>query len=299
MQLKLIELFRYFPWRHTGCDFLILIQESAFLGFVPFPDTLDSVGNIILQKSDCTSKLPDTVKVSNQTVIRVNDLLVLILQGKHIGFLQDDGIRSQEGCLHRLSWGADPNILPEWIFFDRYLAYKKAVANFKAIRRELLRDLPCIQTFRLIVCILDGCRGDHVLRLDPIMRAQILYDGFISTIDRPKRPCDQMKLILDDQFWREERFDWHYFGSRKSVFLVMTLRMFYANRNISIAAALTVNPSEKGIRLLVPRQSCELVDRWQDDGRAFCVDFLVHQIYWNRDVMKLKLRTRKTSRMPW
>ena len=55
-----------------GCNLLILVQESAFPGFVTilgtivtFINTLDSVGNIVLQKSDCSTEFSDTVEISD------------------------------------------------------------------------------------------------------------------------------------------------------------------------------------------------------------------------------------------
>ena len=91
------------------------------------------------------------------------------------------------------------------------------------------------------------------------MRAHVLDDGLIRTIDGPKRPCDQMKLILNNKLRREKRLHLRNLCSRKTG-CPPVFRMFCTNRNISVTAALAINSSEQSVRVHVPRQSRELVD---------------------------------------
>ena len=226
-----------------------------------FFNPIYSCRDIVLKKPNSTAKFTDTVKVSDQGVVWIYDSLVLILQRVRVASLQKDGIGSQKGGLHRLARCADSNIFAERFFFNGYLAYKEAVSDLKTIWWKLHRFFSGIQALYLVISILDCCSGNHILRLDIIMCTHVLDNSFICTVDRSEWAGNQVKLILDNQFRREERFHFFHSYSRETVCLVMTFGMFCSDCNVSITFTLTVNSSKQSICVDVPRQPCEFVYR--------------------------------------
>lgn len=72
-----------------------MIQISLFIQAVFILDTINSLRNVVLQKSDGTTKFSDTVEVSDQRIVRINHILIFLLQGVGISGLQNNGINTK------------------------------------------------------------------------------------------------------------------------------------------------------------------------------------------------------------
>ena len=67
----------------------LLIQTVFIL------DAIDSFRNVVLQKSDGTAKLSNTVEVPDQRIIWIDNLLIFVLERVSISCLKDDSVHTK------------------------------------------------------------------------------------------------------------------------------------------------------------------------------------------------------------
>ena len=58
-------------------------------------DAIDSFRNVVLQKSDGTAKLSNTVEVPDQRLIWIDNLLIFVLERVRISCLKDDSVHTK------------------------------------------------------------------------------------------------------------------------------------------------------------------------------------------------------------
>ena len=132
-----------------------MVQVPLLIQAILILDTINSLRNVVLQKSDRTAKLSDTVEITDKRIVRINHILILILQGICISSLQYNGVNTKQSSLNRLTWCAYTHIFSERIIIYGNLSDEETVPNFKAIRRELRCILSCVKASGLCLRIFD------------------------------------------------------------------------------------------------------------------------------------------------
>ena len=101
-----------------------MVQVPLLIQTVLILDTINSLRNVVLQKSDRTAKLSDTVEITNKRIVRINHIFILILQGICISSLQDNGVNTKQSSLNRLSGCTDA-----YIFSERIILYGNIITH--------------------------------------------------------------------------------------------------------------------------------------------------------------------------
>ena len=133
-----------------------MICVAPFAHVILLLNAYDTLGNVILKKTDCTAKFTDTVVISDQCVVRIDYIPEFLSLGEVIYLLQENRVNAQQGCPDGLAVPAHTNISPERIVSYRYFLNKETVANVKSIGRELSRLPACVQASGLRRSVFDG-----------------------------------------------------------------------------------------------------------------------------------------------
>ena len=89
-----------------------------------------------------------------------------------------------------------------------------------------------------------------------------------------------MQLVLNNQFRRQKRSDVNHRGCwQRSRFIMASV--FRSNRNITIAAALSVHSTKKSIRIHIPRQASKFINGRQNNSRTLGIYFFIDKVNRN------------------